>query len=297
MRPIRSRRYANRCVVFCSSVCRCFAPLISHRESPEYRNLVHTFQERLETDGFLIVPAVEPGKVDALHARLCDLVKGDKNEKLRRENFTGRAISGEGGRLQAIKGDFHAESEIEWLAVSAELGKDVCTVLTALLGESATTYNVHQPATLFSVARCHDAVNTKKGKPKERQGGGRMGYQRAHRDYSLRAVRAAIARKRGKVFRAFGCLVALESGTRLRVYPGSHVLPDAEVDACRYDDVHIPKGFAIIFYDTLVHLGVGFLLSNLRHHFHANAEGRNTIPPPGDTFAKVTDRRFDDPVR
>ena len=184
-------------------------------------------------------------------------------------------ISREYLRLQAIAEDIHGADKSEWLKVSRELGEDYCAVLTALFGDIDAEYEVRQLATLFSAGTSVCDVLAERGK-----GGG--GFQHAHRDYPWKAVQAGVAKN---ALRAFGCLVALEAGTRLRVYPGSHVEPEAVIDPSAFVDVDIPQGSILVFFDSLLHAGCGYLLSNLRHHMHLNAATRHAIPPPLDEFS------------
>lgn len=224
-----------------------------------------------------MVPALEVARIEDLRARLATLVRKDKNRPLRRDNFKGRKISRENGRLQAIADDFNGPEQRKWLKISNELGEDVCAALTALFGDTEARYEVREPATLFSVGSSHWGVV-------DRQKGGysSRGFQHGHRDYPWKAVQAQVAKK---AYRAFGCLVALEGGTRLRVYPGSHLETEDNIDPSAFVDVDIPQGSILVFFDTLLHAGCGYLLSNLRHHMHLNADARNAIAPPFDEFS------------
>ena len=134
------------------------------RERDTFNPMVADLYRCLESDGFVVVPALEVGNIEAKRSKLATLVRKDKRKPLRRDNFRGRKISRENLRLQAIADDFHGADKSEWLKVSRELGEDICAVLTALFGDIDAQYEVRQPATLFSAGTSVCDVLAERGK-------------------------------------------------------------------------------------------------------------------------------------
>lgn len=260
----------------------------SDRKKKEHAGLVSTIKTALDKDGYVVLPAIDLQRLESSHRSLERLVKKDPNGRLTRDNFRGGPISGDSNRLQTIIGNFgiHDAKAREWLAVSHTLGEDVCALLSVLFGDEETVYKVGQPATLLSIG--NPAIGTEGVGLDE-------GTQFPHRDYPWDIVQSSLKRHADGLYRAFGCICALEFATKLRVYPGSHLRTEDEIDFESYLDVDVPRGSLILFRDTLMHCGAGYVLSNLRQHFNVNADnakGRRSIAPPGDIFKYAKEAKF-----
>lgn len=262
------------------------------REKPEHSEVVSSISRAVTQDGYVVVPAVSGERLQVLHKELEGLVKKNNDMPLRADNFNGEPISGCKDRYQSTAKNFkNKEKGLRWTRVSDELGRDVAALLSLLFGDVGVSYRVCQPASLFSVG--NSKLGTERADRNE-------GVQGAHRDYGWVEIMNAIKtakKNRGRLYRAFGAVCSLEFGTKLRVFPGSHTQREEDIDYfSRFVDVDVPPGSLIVFADTLVHAGVGFVTSNLRQHFHLTADTPyrwQSVAPPGNVFSYARLASFD----